>query len=117
MCKILCAIALMFVAGCYGPASPETCHARYVRDHPNQYHYERCMVQYRVRAGTATQADLAAYERQLEASRERRARIGQALAAAAEQQRQAEIERANRPCRQWSCQNYYSQTNCRCVYY
>jgi hypothetical protein len=76
------------------------------------------MVEYRVRAGTATDRDLQIYEQRRQAAAERRARVAQAIAESGERQRQAEIERANRPCRQWSCQNtYYGQTNCTCVSY
>jgi hypothetical protein len=46
-----CLLMLALLTACYGRASPDTCHAKYVRDRPNPRGYERCMSSYRRRTG------------------------------------------------------------------
>jgi len=106
-------LAFAAISGCE-PPSPEVCYRRHVAQHPSRADYERCMRDYRIRVGTATFEEREAQELE---RRARRARIGRALAASAEANRQAEAERANRPCRQWSCYGSYGTRNCTCVRY
>jgi hypothetical protein len=61
-------VVTVALAGCrYGPASPASCNARYVRDHPNDVKYDACMANYRRAAGLQT-------EEEREADRERASR-------------------------------------------
>jgi hypothetical protein len=49
----------MLLAGCYGRASPETCHAKYIRDQRGEYgDYERCLARYESRQRASKERQL-----------------------------------------------------------
>lgn len=106
MRKAMFSLLLLASSGCYGRASPTTCHARFERDHPNPYRYRWCMGEYRRRHGIATQEDWDLYY-------SRPSKLGVVAAAVAGA---AVAQRATTPaCRTVYCQSLGGQTTCRCL--
>jgi hypothetical protein len=89
-------LILATLAGC-AVRTPDSCHKRYVLNHPNRDKFTMCVVRYRVETSTANPSEVAWYERKREEQAEHRRRVMAAIGRGLAKSEESEPEPESAP--------------------